>query len=135
MPALPWTTTSRPPDPNTECTVLAAKLPLRSHRDLPRLAYWTLRIQHQLGRAPGLIGYAVAPEILDKTLWTVSAWRRRTDLAGFDRSGAHQTAKRLLRTTMLPSTLVVWDCPAHQLPVSWDEVRHRIAMAGPHRVT
>ena len=131
MLALRWTTPSRPPGPAVDCTVLATKLPLRSHRDLPRFVRWSLRIRRQLSRTPGLLGYSVALQLLDRTLWTVSAWSDRRELARFDRSGAHRAAKDALRAALLPSVLVLWTCPVAQLPVGWPEVRRRIAEAVP----
>ncbi|MFJ2031128.1 hypothetical protein [Streptosporangium sp. NPDC087985] len=130
MPALPWTTIRRPPDPATGCTVLAARLPLRSHRDIPRFLWWTLRIRRRLARTPGLVGYAFAADVLGKTFWAVSAWTHRAELGRFDRADPHRTAKGRLRAAMLPSTLVVWSCRADELPPPWEEARRRIAAAG-----
>jgi hypothetical protein len=133
MPALPWTTTSSPPGPDTECTVLAARLPLRTRRDLPAVLRWTWRIRRQLARTPGLLGYAAAPRIRDNTLWMVSAWTSRGDLARFDRTAPHAAAKRLLRPALRPTTLAVWTCRPDQLPVPWDEVHRRVTQANRQR--
>ena len=129
MLALPWTTVHTPSDPATGYTVLAARLPLRSRRDMPRFLWWALRIRHRLAGTPGLLGHALAVDIPGRTFWIVSAWRGRAELGRFDREGLHHTAKVRLRTAMLPSTLVVWSCRADELPITWDEARRRIAMA------
>jgi hypothetical protein len=135
MLALPWTTPNGAAGPAVECTVLATKLRLRSHRDVSRFVRWSLRIRHQLSRTPGLVGYSIALQLLDRTLWTVSAWTDRRELARFDRSGPHRAAKDLLRGVLRPSVLVLWTCPAAQLPVGWPEVRRRIAEAVPDPAT
>lgn len=127
---LPWTTVSRP-DPATECSVLAVRLPLRLHRDMPRFLWWALRVKGQLATSPGLLGYALAAQVTNKTFWTVSAWTRRGELARFDRTDPHRAAKRRLGPVMLPSTLVVWTCHAGDLPIGWEEIRRRIAQARP----
>ena len=126
MPALRWTTVGRPPDRAGACTVLAARLPLRSYRDVPRLVWFAVRIRRQLRRTTAVLGYAYLLRIREKTLWTVSAWSHRGELARFDRTEPHRTAKQALRGAMLPSTLVLWTCPVHRLPISWHETHVRI---------
>jgi hypothetical protein len=130
MPEIPWTPASRSfAEPSAECTIVAARLPLREFADLPLLRTWTKRVRHQLAAAPGLLGHAIDIRVLDKTLWVVSAWEGRADLGRFESSGAHLAAKRLLRGAMLPTTLVVWTALTASLPLPWDEVHRRIAEA------
>jgi hypothetical protein len=126
MPALRWTTVGRPTDPAGMCTVLAATLPLRSYRDVPRLMWHAVRIRRQLQRTTAVLGYAFLLRIREKTLWTVSAWTHRAELARFDHTGPHRTAKQALRDAMLPSTLVLWTCPVDRLPIPWHETHARI---------
>jgi hypothetical protein len=133
MPALPWTTFATI-DPTTECTVMASRLPLRSHRDIPRFLLSTLRIRRQLANTPGILGYALDAHLIGKTFWTVSAWTSRADLGRFDRADPHARAKSAIRPVMRRSTFVFWNCPAADLPIRWDEVRRRIhAVAGSPR--
>lgn len=129
---LSWISASTP-DPATECNVLATRLPLRTYRDLPRLLWWSARITRRLSSCPGLLGHAFALQVGDRSFWTVSAWARRGDLARFDRTETHRAAKARLRPTMLPSTIVIWTCPAGELPIHWHEVRRRIAGAAARR--
>jgi hypothetical protein len=126
MPALRWTTVGRPPDPAGVCTVFAARLPLRSYRDVPRLVWFAVRVRRQLRSATAVLGYALRLRIRDKTLWTVSAWSHRGELARFARTEPHRAAKQALRSAMLPSTIVLWTCPVDRLPVSWHETHERI---------
>jgi len=126
MPALPWTKTGTP-EPDAVLTVMASRLPLRSHRDLPRFFRHTWLVRRQLLRSPGLVGFSLDAHPLGKTFWTVSAWSSRPDLGAFDRSGPHGAAKAAIRPTMRPSTFVMWTCHPEDLPISWDEVRERIA--------
>jgi hypothetical protein len=135
MPALRWTTVGRPPDPAGVCTIVAVRLPLRSYRDVPRLVWYAVRIRRQLRRTTAVLGYAFALRIRQKTLWTVSAWSHRADLARFDRTEPHRTAKQALRNTMLPSTLVLWTCSVDRLPVPWQETHARIGAARAGRRT
>lgn len=127
MPDTPWTTTGSSVDAEHECTVFAAKLVLRSDRDIPALLGWTTDVTRRLRHATGLLGYAIAPTMAARTLWTVSAWNHRADLLDFERSPPHRIAKEQLRDLLIPSTLAVWTCPAAQLPIGWGDVRARIS--------
>jgi hypothetical protein len=126
---MPWTSVGRSPDTAGECTIFAARLPVRSYRQIPRLLWFALRIRRQLAHSPGLLGYTFALDMRPKTLWTTSAWAHRTGLAHFDRTAPHRTAKKSLSPGLLPSTFVVWTCPIDQLPVPWDETRARLGAA------
>jgi heme-degrading monooxygenase HmoA len=126
MPALPWISLEAP-DPAAELIVMASKLPLRSHGDIPRFLRETWRVRRQLTRSPGLVGYSLDAQLVAKTFWTVSAWESRPALGAFDRASPHANAKNVLRSAMMPSTFVMWRCRAHDLPISWSEVRAQIA--------
>lgn len=128
---LPWTPASAV-GPETTCTVLAARLPLRRYRTLPRALVHALAMRRALTRTPGLVGHALGVQVRGKTLWTISAWTDRTALVTFERSRAHRSAKDGLRERLLPSTLAVWTCPVRDLPLGWDEVRRRMASTGRH---
>jgi hypothetical protein len=129
MPSLRWIGVSTPLDPNGACTIFAARLQLRSYRQMPRLLWLAIRIRSQLRASPGILGYAFDLDMRHKTLWTISAWSHRAGLARFDRTGAHSRARHTLRAVMLPPTFAVWTCPIDQLPVPWHETRARISTA------
>ena len=133
MPALPWMrvgTADLTADPGAEVIVFASRLSLRCYRHIPRLLTQTWSVRRHLVEAPGLIGYSLDAQLLDKTFWTVSAWRSRPDLGGFERSQPHQAVKEATRAVMLPSTFVMWRCRLGDLPVAWPEVHGRIQGAG-----
>ena len=94
MPALPWLAVGTP-DPDADLIVMASRLSLRSHGDIPRFLRHTWLIRRQLVRSPGLIGYSLDAHLLAKTFWTVSAWQSRPE----------------------------------DLPITWAEVRERVAAA------
>jgi len=131
MITLPWTTA----DPRTDisCTVIAARLPLRSVRHLPAVLAWTRRVRQQLATAPGLAGHGVALELSGLALWTVSAWTTRTDLTRFERSEPHQAAESSLRPKLWPATFAVWTCTTAELPPPWTEIRRRVELAPNNR--
>lgn len=120
----------RPVPASGDCTVFASRVTLRSRTDLPVLLQWTQRVQAHLRDADGVLGYAVTTAV-DGTMWTVSAWMRRTDLLCFERSPTHLAAKAELRELLMPSVFVLWRWPAQRLPIGWSEVRSRIEAASP----
>ena len=125
MPALPWKKIDTV-DADTECTVMASRLPLRHYRSIPGFLRWTMRIRRQLAHSPGLVGYSLDAHLLRKTFWTVSAWTGRPELARFDGAEPHRAATRAIAPRMEPSTFVTWTCRAGDLPVPWKEARRRI---------
>jgi hypothetical protein len=125
MPALPWSS-HETVEPDTECTVMASRLPLRSHAKIPGFFAAMMRIRRQLAGATGLIGYALNAELAPKTFWTLSAWKSRQDLDQFARTDPHASDVGKIRPSMEPTTFVFWTARAGDLPISWDEVRRRI---------
>jgi hypothetical protein len=128
MPALPWITVGTA-DRDASLTIIASRLPLRSHRGIPRFLWHTWLVQRRLARSPGLVGYSLDARLWRKTFWTVSAWASRPDLGDFDRSSPHRAAKEAIRPAMLPSTFVMWRPRADSLPITWREVRDRVEAA------
>lgn len=126
---LPWTIRSAAPDPAASCTVVAARLPLRSRRALPRALADAVRVHRRLAHEDAVLGHALATEVAVAAVWTVSAWADRAALARFERSPTHRAVVHRLRRQLRPSTLVVWRCLARDLPVRWDEVRRRVRCA------
>jgi hypothetical protein len=96
---------------------------------MPRLLWFAIRVGEQLGRTPGLLGYAMDLELRQATLWTASAWTHRAGLARFDRIGAHMSARQALRAALLPPAFAVWRYPIDQLPVPWHDIRERLISA------
>jgi hypothetical protein len=123
---LPWTTTDN--SAAITCTVVANRLPLRSYRDLPAVLTWLRPTRRHLMSAPGLAGHAAAVD-RSPALWIVSAWTNRDDLVRFERSADHRVVMSMLRARLQPATFVLWTCPSTDLPVTWAEVRRRIAVA------
>ena len=125
MPALPWKRIDEV-DATTELTMMASRLPLRSHLHIPGFLRATLRIRRQLAAAPGIVGYALDAKLFAKTFWTVSAWRSREQLEAFAATDPHRSDVGKIRSHMEPTTFVFWTAAASDLPIPWDDVRRRI---------
>ena len=128
MPALPWLAVETP-DPEADLIVMASRLPLRSHGDIPRFLRHTWLIRRQLTRSPGLVGYSLDAHPLAKTFWTVSAWQGLPDMGSFDRASPHAEAKGVLRSAMMPSKLAMRRYRPEDLSVTRAEVRERVVVA------
>ena len=126
MPALPWKTFSSP-DPARDYVVMASRLPLARYRDLPAFMSATAAIRAQLAGAGGLIGYALDAHPVQRTFWTVSAWDSQESLDAFSHADPHRGRVTVIRPRMRPTTFTFWTVPGAELPVSWPEVRRRIA--------
>jgi len=126
MPALPWKSFSTP-DPARDYVVMASRLPLARYRDLPAFMSATGAIRTQLAGADGLIGYALDAHPAQKTFWTVSAWDSQESLDAFSRANPHRARVSVIRPRMRPTTFTFWSAPGADLPISWAEVRRRIA--------
>jgi hypothetical protein len=64
-----------------------------------------MRIRRQPAHTPGLVGHALDTDLIEKTLWTVSAWTNNAELNQFDRTDPHRSIKCTIRSAMLPTTL------------------------------
>jgi hypothetical protein len=128
MPALPWTTFSKP-DPAREYQAMASRLPLARYLDLPTFLSATMAIRSQLAKTDGLIGYALDAHLAQKTFWTVSAWDSQEALDAFSRANPHHARVGIIRPRMRPTTFTFWTISGADLPIAWAEVRRRIAEA------
>ena len=128
MPALPWKRIGEV-GADTELTVMASRLPLRSRSRIPAFLSATLRIRRQLAEAPGLVGYALDAKLWRRTFWTVSAWQEREQLEAFAATDPHRRDVGKIRSHMDPTTFVFWTAMASELPITWNEVRRRIEAA------
>lgn len=120
MPALPWSARASLP-PTYACFVTASRQALRRYRDGPAYLRQLWVFRSRLRAAEGLLGYALAVRLRDRTFWTVSAW--------FDQDAAEAGAPAGLGPAPVASTSATWFCLVEELPVDWDEVRHRLPCA------
>jgi hypothetical protein len=121
MPALPWSARASLP-PTYACYVTVSQQMLRRYRDLPAVLGGLFADRRQLRDSEGLLGYALAVRLWDRSFSTVSAW--------VDQDAA-ETAERTAwpGRVRAGSTSVSWYCLAEELPVGWDEVHHRLRYA------
>ena len=124
MPTKPWVT-FRQPDPAREYLVLLSELPLKRWRDMGVFLLYTWRIQGQLRRAPGLLGYSLRAHILQRRFWTLSVWEGEAALQQFVVEPPHRHVMRALREKMEQTHFVRWRMRGAELPPRWPEALAR----------
>ena len=125
MPLLPWRT-KLAAIPHQEYLVMASRLPLRSHRTIPRFLGLTMSVARQLEGTSGLVGYRLLAQPMRKTFWTLSAWTDRDALDAFVRTMPHLAVMAELRTRMGPTEFTTWMAPGSALPIAWDDAVERL---------
>ena len=134
MPAIPWKNFVDV-DPQREYLVMASRLPLRSHRTIPRFLRLTLSVVRQLQRTDGLVGYSLLAQPMKKTFWTLSAWTDQQHLDAFAKAMPHLAVIRRLHRRMGPTRFQFWTVQGSALPVTWEVAIDRLmrssAMPGP----
>ncbi len=120
MPTKPWVTFSRP-DSDREYLVLLSELPLKRFRDLGAFLLYTWRIQGQLRRTPGLLGYSLRAHIRKRQFWTLSVWEGEAALHQFVVEHPHGQVMTALRKKMDQTRFVRWSTRGSEFPPRWRE--------------
>ena len=125
MPPLPWKSV-QPIQPEATYVFTITKLPLRSHRRIPRIMRATWRIVRQLSRSDGLVGYALKADLIHKTFWTMSAWNDDAALAAFARSDVHRATMTALQPHMDGTRIQTFTLPGSEVPPTWRDVAEKL---------
>ncbi|MDA7967305.1 hypothetical protein [Ruegeria sp.] len=91
MPETPWISPFKiNPEPETDYIIQITYLPLRSYLDFPTFFKDVQKVQDQLQKSHGLIGFKLRADILAKQGYTISVWENAESLKKFISSGAHK---------------------------------------------
>jgi heme-degrading monooxygenase HmoA len=123
MPAQPWVSL-RQPEPGREYVVLLSELPLK-FSGLPKFFATVGRIDQQLKRTSGLIGYSMLARPLRMKFWTLSVWESDASLTWFVRERPHSEVMTALKGKMGPTRFIQWKITASQYPPSWQDALER----------
>jgi hypothetical protein len=123
MPALPWSVRGSLP-PTYACFVTASQQAVRRYRDVPAYLRQLSTLRRQLQDVDGLLGFAVAARLRDRTFWTVIAW------VDPDAAASYAKAHGVFAPPQAVSATISWSCLAEELPVGWAEVHRRLRDAG-----
>ena len=124
MPAKPWVT-FRQPDPDREYLVLLSELPLQCFRDLGVFLLYTWRIQGQLRRTPGVLGYSLLAHIFKRQFWTLSVWESEAALQQFVVDNPHGEVMTALQGKMGQTHFMRWSIRGSAFPPSWQDALTR----------
>ncbi|WP_433733109.1 hypothetical protein ACQP0C_12675 [Nocardia sp. CA-129566] len=125
MPTLPWMTVNAPTAPEAQC--MASRLEVESVRHAPAFLLASLRLWRQARRSPGALGVALKAEMWKGTFWTYSAWTDKAAIYAYAGAEPHRSTVQRKRKVMREATFVFFTAPVDELPMSWDEIRRRIA--------
>ncbi|MTE12128.1 DUF3291 domain-containing protein [Nocardia aurantiaca] len=125
MPTLPWMTVGTPTRPEVQC--MASRLEVDSLLSAPGFLIASLALWWQARRSPGALGVALKAEMLKGTFWTYSAWEDKAAIYAYARSEPHKSTVERKRKVMRDATFVFFNAPVDELPLSWTEIRRRIA--------
>ncbi len=120
MPAKPWVT-FRTPDPDRQYIALLTELPLTRFWDLGKFLLYTLRIEAQLKKTPGVVGYSLMAHVFRKRFWTLSVWEGDAALGKFVAQMPHAQIMSALAGKMNQTRFVRWSIRGSEYPLRWDE--------------
>lgn len=115
---LPWATL-RPPERGREYVVLVSVLRLTSFRTVPAFFSYSNRIQGQLKRSPGLIGFSLNAHLLRKMFWTLSVWESPEAIADFVNESPHREIMAALKGKIRDPRFIQWRISGFQCPPTW----------------
>ncbi|MGY6501992.1 MAG: DUF3291 domain-containing protein [Acidimicrobiales bacterium] len=129
MPTLPWTNGSVTTPPG-EVTVLASRLDLRRHRDVPGFLRAAMGLHRRLGDAPGSIGLTLRAEPLRRRFWTLSAWTDDDAVRAYVSRPEHRAVMERFGPAMAGSQFATWRAPGAERP-TWAEAQVRLTSEAP----
>jgi hypothetical protein len=98
---------------------------LKRFRDLGAFVLYTWRIQRQLRRTPGVLGYSLLAHIFQRQFWTLSVWEEEAALQKFVVEQPHSQVMRALRGKMGRTNFVRWSIKGSDFPPRWPEALAR----------
>ncbi|WP_218025248.1 hypothetical protein [Nocardia jejuensis] len=106
---------------------MASRLEVESLMDAPGFLVASLSLWRQARRSPGVLGVGLKAEMRKGTFWTYSAWVDKAAIYAYAGAEPHRSTVARKRKVMREATFVFFTAPAAELPMSWAEIRRRIA--------
>lgn len=108
--------------------VSLTRLRVRSIRFMPLFAYYAVRSNQQVKKAPGFLRGSLLPD-RSWTFWTMTAWDDRESMRRYMTTGAHKTAMPHLMHWCDEASVAHWEQADEALP-SWKEADRRMRESG-----
>lgn len=126
MPTLPWTPgRAQAAAIEGDVVVMASRLELTSHRRVPSFFLAAIRIRREALRSDGAVGVSLIARPIQRTFFTLSAWRDREALDAMVRTEPHRSVMAAFRNHTSDATFVSWQAPADNHP-TWTDAIHRL---------
>jgi quinol monooxygenase YgiN len=84
-----------------------------------------IRIRRQALRSDGAVGVSLIARPIQRTFFTLSAWRDREALDAMVRTEPHRSVMAAFRNHTSDATFVSWQAPADNHP-TWTDAIHRL---------
>jgi quinol monooxygenase YgiN len=117
-------------EPDKEYAVIATRFGVTDRRRMPQIFSAAQTLISGFASTPGLVGYSLRPDVLDNSLWTLSAWESRAELHQFVGGPAHGLVVERTVDWMQSSRFVSWTSRGSDLPSSWKPVEARMQEGG-----
>ena len=125
MPAVRWKS-FLDASPEREYVALISYLPLKRLWMVPKFWAFTRRVQEQLARSHGLVGYSLSARLFSHEFWTLSVWEDEQALMEFVRRLPHGKAMVALIPHMGQTKFVRWRMRGSEVPPGWEEGLRRL---------
>lgn len=123
---MPWTALALV-DPSCEYLALLSYLPLRTYSKIPAFIRYSLQVQQQMRKTPGVIGYSMRAKILSRDFWTVSVWEDDRALMEFVRTAPHGEVMKSIAPHMGATRFTRWKLRGSAVPPTWHDAMKREA--------
>ena len=115
----------RSPEAAQDYVALLTYLPLKKYRTIPRFLGYLRRVEAQLSRTEGIVGYSLRAKFMRRDFWTLSVWESEDALQAFVHQGFHAGLMAVLMPDMGATNFVRWKVKGSDCPPSWDDALQR----------
>ena len=109
-------------EPDRESVVIATRFGVKSRGRMPQIFSAAETLISSFSATPGLVGYSLRANVLNSSLWTMSAWNSDLELRQFVGGPAHGLVMKQTVEWMESSRFVTSTSKGSELPTSWSPV-------------
>lgn len=113
------------PGPESELQGVVGYLNPSGYRTVPKILWYTRKIEAQLAESEGLVGYALRANLTQKKFWAVAAWETDESLQNYVETDPHAGIRRALKPAMEESWFIRFDVSREEVPLDIDDALER----------
>lgn len=91
------------------------------YRTVPKILWYTRKIEAQLAESDGLVGYALRAKLAQKKFWAVAAWESDESLQNYVESNPHAGIRSALKPEMEESWFIRFEVSSEEVPLDVDD--------------